>query len=619
MGKKAPAPPPDYTAQKNQIRKSVEAQYRKQADDYNKAVADYNVSLGNYSNQFDTLSSDIGGLSYTDLYDDPTTAENENPYSGFETQVKDLGNAINNLSFNQERPYFAPSAGSEYGTIGIQNIPTLNTVNRNQYDNLARRAGGLRGNLNQLMSDRRAEEDRVREFRNRALADIVSKGSVIGNLDISDEAQMDLATSDLARMDADRVAFNSPILAQMYPSGFSQVQSQISGLGDTLQTLRDQRAAEQTRIADYKTGLQGQADEFRNRLSNLTIADETQMSDLLKDIDAKGRDVSRFSSVLPYDFAGESGDLHDLYQNTRDLERDRADELQRINRATQGFVDSARQAERSAEGGNIYSAAALDRIDDTLRDVNADIAGFSSVLPTDFTGVTGSLTDAGTALAALRERRTGALDDILSQIVGATGDLPNVAAHDQAGLDDLTKRLTAVGSELGQFSGGRVGGISDQLTAAQGTIDTRLEELASTRADLEAQAQSLMNDINNAQFYAADDLGEGRGRFDTLSQEVELYNAQQALDELKTVEDRLNSERARLERDAEAVTARERLARDDVIASLRNPTGVPQFDMLTDTDPITLQRYLALLRGEEEEELPVAGIPSAFSRNVLVS
>ena len=128
-----------------------------------------------------------------------------------------------------------------------------------------------------------------------------------------------------------------------------------------------------------------------------------------------------------------------------------------------------------------------------------------------------------------------------------------------------------------------------------------------------------MNDINNAQFYAADDLGEGRGRFDTLSQEVELYNAQQALDELKTVEDRLNSERARLERDAEAVTARERLARDDVIASLRNPTGVPQFDMLTDTDPITLQRYLALLRGEEEEELPVAGIPSAFSRNVLVS
>ena len=48
MGKSRPAPPPDYTAEKREIREATEADYATRAADYNTAVINYNTALSGY-------------------------------------------------------------------------------------------------------------------------------------------------------------------------------------------------------------------------------------------------------------------------------------------------------------------------------------------------------------------------------------------------------------------------------------------------------------------------------------------------------------------------------------------------------------------------------------------
>ena len=125
-----------------------------------------------------------------------------------------------------------------------------------------------------------------------------------------------------------------------------------------------------------------------------------------------------------------------------------------------------------------------------------------------------------------------------------------------------------------------------------------------------------MEQINNASFYATDDLTSNQSSAEQLQAEVELYKANQAMDEINTLMNRLNSERGRLERDAENVAARERIAREDILSTI-GESGVPEFQNYGRTEPITLEQYLALLASEEET--PTSGtLPSAFSRNLGV-
>ena len=48
MGKSSPALPPDYTAEKREIREATEADYATRAADYNTAVNNYNTALSGY-------------------------------------------------------------------------------------------------------------------------------------------------------------------------------------------------------------------------------------------------------------------------------------------------------------------------------------------------------------------------------------------------------------------------------------------------------------------------------------------------------------------------------------------------------------------------------------------
>lgn len=617
MAKSPPAPPPDYTAEKNQIRLATEADYQKKADTYNEAVTGYNNSLSNYGNTYNSLSGDIGGLTYSDLYDDPNTAANENPYAGFNTQLGNLTNNLGGLDFSLAKPTFNSSVGSEYGTIGITNIPDLLQLNTNKYDNLTNNISGLSGTLSDLKRQRETEVSRINDYRNKGLGSLAGFSTQLGQLGIADENQMNQLERDLSALNVGRTSFSSPILNQMFPDGFTQFDSQYSGLTQGLGDLRGQRQTELSRIEDYERGLLTDADAYRNTLGGLTIADETGIENLIGQIEDRNRQAGRFSSELGFDFSQETGELSDLLRNVNQLSGERQDELTRVERAERDYLNQARALEGSAETGSIYSASGIDALEDQLRDLRQNIGGFTSQLDYDFGDTTSALGDTDVALASLNEQRQEALDSILSSITGASGSaLSDLDAYDETGMRNLASQLTDAGGDLSRFSGGRVSDISGQLDTAAGAIETRMNELTEARNALEERAQALLEQVNNASYYGTDDLGSNQGEFDALNAEVELYNAQQALDEIQSAQDRLNTERQRLEQDAEAVAERDRIGKEDILSAV-GASGVPEFQDFSQIDPVTLQAYMQMLADQEEEEYGNTLAPSAFAQNVM--
>jgi hypothetical protein len=422
---------------------------------------------------------------------------------------------------------------------------------------------------------------------------------------------------DLSALNVGRTSFSSPILNQMYPDGFTQFDSQYSGLTQGLGDLRTQRQNELDRINTYEQGLISDADAYRGTLGGLTIANETGINDLIGQIEDRNRQAGRFSSELGFDFNQETGELSDLLRDVNQLSGERQDELSRISRAERDYLNQARALEGSAETGSIYSAAGIDALEDQLRDLRQNIGGFTSQLDYDFGDSTGAMNDTDVALASLNEQRQDALDSILSQITGASGSaLSGLEAYDETGMRNLASQLTDAGGELSRFSGGRVGDISGQLDTAAGAIETRMNELTEARNALETRAQALLEQVNNASYYGTDDLGGNQGEFDALNAEVELYNAQQALDEIQSAQDRLNSERQRLEQDAEAVAERDRIGKEDILSTV-GASGVPEFQDFSQVDPITLQAYMQMLADQEEEEFANSVSPSAFAQNVM--
>ena len=615
-GNPTPPPPPDYTQEKRELRLATEADYQTKADAYNQSVADYNQALSGFSANIGNTGSTIGGLTMRDLYDDPTTDVNENQYGGLSSALTGYRNNLSGLNA-PTRPIFDSVIQSEYGPISISNIPTLNDMNTNMYNNLNSQVGSLTTSLNDLKQSRASEENKIRNFRNALLGDASNYSTSLGQMGIADMNQMNQLERDINALNTRRNNFSSSILDQLYPSGFNEVDTRVSGLTSGLADLRGQRQTELDRISAYESGLLSDVDAYRDRLGGLTIADADAISGLQDDIAARQRQAGRFSSELGFDFADELGELYDVNRGVTNLSRDRQTELDRITATQEQMLANARAAEAAAEGGNIYSAAGIDAVSDRVRDLRGDISGFSSVLPFDFSNANAPLTDAEVALADLTSRRAAALDEIQSGISGATTGMTNAELYDEAAINEARAALQASQGSLAPFSGGRVGDIQSQIATGLTQVDSRMAELEAARAEIETRAQALMEQVNNASFYSTGDLSGNLASAEALQAEVDLYAAQNALDEITTTMNRLQSEKQRLEIDAENVAAREAQGRQDILSTV-GASGVPEFQNYATSSPMTMEQYLALIASGDDTETITGRSPTAFSQNMGV-
>jgi hypothetical protein len=611
----APPPPPDYTKEKKQVRLDTEKAYKKKADAYNKEVDAYNAQLTDFNKKYGSFSNTIGGLDMSSFWDDPTTAQNENMYGSYLKDLTNLKNSLGGLNFNTDKPIFDSSIDSEYGTVSITNIPTLSKINSNLYNTLTGGFDSLIGDLKGLNTDRTNEIQRINDFRQGILGNIEDYNVGLGQMGIADLNQMNALERNLQSLNRQRQGFTSALMGQLYPNGFEQFDSLYSGVNQGLTDLRGQRTAEEKRISDYEKAILGYADEYGGMLSNYDITNADEMNALQKLIDARQKEAGRFSSELGFDFSQELADLYDVETGLGKLQGDRTKELNRIQQAQNDYLASARAIEQAAEGGSIYSKAGLDAIGDRIRDLNQDIGGFSSLLNYDFSNTNSAIADASTALAGLNEKRQSELDKILAGITGQTEGLSGIDLYNQDEFDTRRQALKDLELQLSPFSGGRVNEIQTSLDTGVGQIDTKLKELADYRNNLEQRAQTLMETVNNASYYATGDLSGSQSDYDAIQAEAELYNAQQAMDEIDAIMGRLNSERQRLEVDAENVDARQLAATEDLNV---NPlSGLPQFQNLSQIDPMTFEEFYQLYGNPNEEEALAAYINSPFSQNVI--
>ena len=101
-----------------------------------------------------------------------------------------------------------------------------------------------------------------------------------------------------------------------------------------------------------------------------------------------------------------------------------------------------------------------------------------------------------------------------------------------------------------------------------------------------------------------------------MQEQVDLYNAKQALDEIDRITDELNRQKNVLASDEANVALRKQQELADILGTV-GTSGMPEFGDFSTTEPITLEQYLAMLGGEEEEYPSNLMLPGTFGTNVI--
>ena len=595
----------------------------------------YEDTLSGYQDSYNNFSSDIlgqvGGLSYDDsaikdsINNLRTGRTNEQTrIDNFRDQLGGFNTSYSNALLTGQLDDFAGSNPNE--ALNIEDIDQLNTLQRlidTQQDSAAdfdslldfdfsrelRGLGETEGSIGDILRDRTTELSRIETAQNQALKNANSLNRFASGLGIADIESMNDLGFDIEDFNTGVNDFESRLDFDFSPA---------TGVADTAQaTLNDlirDRGLEQTRISEYGDTLGGFATQYGDDLSGYNIANIEEMDALQDAIDAQQQDASRFSSELDFDFGNQLDDLSGVESDLGQLYLDRSIEQGRISDAERDYGRLATSIDRLADTQGIYSLSGIDELQGELDELNTGINDFESLLDFDFSGTDEARGQAQTDLTGLYDTRRDELDAILNPIAGISSGAAGLELYDETGMRDARGELSDLDFALARFSGGRVGDIQTGIDDGIGAIDTRLGELEDYRGTLEANAQGLLDSVTDNSYYRVDDLTDDLGLYDTQLEEAELYNANIAMDELDSIQQRLYGERNRLEQDAANVASRRTSDQESLAAGL-NEFGIPQFDNLSQVDPRSIAEYMAMLDEEEEEEFTLN--PNAFSSNVL--
>ena len=582
----------------------------------------YEDQLADLQRSYDTFSSDIlnqtGGLNFdsSGITNAITGLRNER-----DTEQTRIDNFANTLG---------TTAGTYADNLSGYNITNLDDLNNlqglidaqqdaamdfdseldfdfsKQLQSLGQTEAGVQG----LLDDRSDELDRISDAERKALRTATSLDRFSDSLGIADIDSMNQLGYDLEDFNTGIGDFES-----LLDFDFSEANTKAAEAQAALEGLRTARTAELDRIDQFGNDLTGFASQYGTDLGGYDISNIDEMNALQELIDARQKEARNFDSELDFDFEAQLRNLGDVEGDLGDLFLERQLEEGRIEDAQRDYLRTAQSLDRLADSTGIYSKAGIDALQEDLDNLNADIGGFTSLLDFDFGDTQEFRDQAGTDIADLYSRRGEALDAINNPISGISEGAAGLELYDETGMRDARGELSDLNRDLARYSGGRVDEIQGNVDTAMGEIDTRLEELNTYRNELETKAQGLLEQVNNATYYGLGDLEGDLGSLDAQQAEIELYNAQVAMDELDQLQDRLYGERNRLEQDAQNVASRRSSAQEALLNAL-NAFGLPQFDSLSQIDPMSMEQFMAMIQNQEEEE-DFSQNPNAFSSNVI--
>lgn len=574
------------------------------AQNYNAAVTNYNNQLSNYAGQIANLGGTLNGL----------TIKDDEKFGDISQQIANLSTTLAQNNFNESRPDFMSTVQSPYGAVQVD-APSLTNINEGLRGSLADQLREYQAKLGTLQTQRKAEEDRISSFASSLLTKSGDASSRLGGVTIADKNQLDDLRRTLDSLENERRSFSSSILDEFTPAGFSQFDGGIGTNRSKLNDLFSQRTAEEDRIKQFQQELEGQFDTFNGELGGITIADLNKINDLQTRIDSSQLGASRFSSALGYNFNSPLTRLQELEDKLGGIRNQRTNEEARIKAAQEQALYTAQDLQAQLGSANTYDRTLLDSLKNTLTTARNRIGGFSSSLPFSFDDATGRFGQVETTIQDLLTQRQAKLDELTGKAGALTSGVGEIALQNE---DQLKKKLTEaqqLQQLFGSYSGNDLQDERDALGGAYNAAQARLNELYDKRSSLETDAQGLLGKVNAQSFYELANLDDPRGELKALQDQVGLFKANSAQDELASILARLDGEKTRLETDAKNVAERDNAGAPEINDWLMNGQ-IPS--------TMTPEQYMQLLTlmGQRDAQTGqnnyYANTPTSFSRNLGV-
>ncbi len=663
---KAPPPPPDYSQQKIQFQNQQNQIYQQQADQYNKLANSFNSNLSTFGNSLNGLTSQLSGLTIKDgdkidslsnslrglldqadnqqtirLRDPPAQTNTPNTPAlpnlgggmatngagtaygdanywlrqfnqGSQTQQQSPvdGSFLGITSFDLARPDFQRVVTSPYGNESVSlNVPNLVNPNLDLGKSYLDTINNSLAKLDALRQQRTAETDRYTGFKNTLMGDLSGLKSRAGQLTYGDAAGMAGLEAELNALKTRAGGFTSALASELGPIDLAGA-DEITGV---LTNLRNQRAADQERIKGFGTSFFDTLDSARSRLAGLDISKLDDIRGLDNEIDTAARNARRFSSALPYDFGGALSEYEDINAKVDQLYAQRSAEEARIAAERQRLSGLADALTSQANTTDSLNYGGLQALRDQLNQARTSASGFNSLLPADFSAGLASLSAAEQALNSRFSERAARIGE-LDALAAAPGQgLADIPLQNEA---ELRARIEAAQSGLQGLQGLSGPELAAIRAKYQGTItgaNSRLTELATKRQQIEQQAREALSRIRAKQFYTKDDVTGEQGSLSSISDQIALYNAQQALDELDSIEGYLSQQRGRIDADlgnGQNVAAREKAdVQDDLDAF-----GNLRFREYRGPTQMSEEQYAQFLNAKRQIPNLTANDFSAFAR-----
>jgi len=664
-GPKAPPPPPDYSPQRDQYVKSVNAGRAEQAADYNAAIDFFNKQLSGKAGSIKDIGSALSGL---DIDYDP---ENLSSYS---TQIDNLEDLIENfisgdvsgfdaytvpppppeptggissggdpaLAFLDSPKYQniagttaalneaqVPSltydafglpvnpgysaTGNSYGQAVALNTPNLSELNLAQANKFLQDLAEYEAMINSLESGRSAEESRIKDYFGGYVDDFNNYDIDVAYDPLSTDFDKYMAMIGKAQNELG--GFESKL---DFSGSQADAQKELDELMGIIQGRQDEKTAEQDRISGFGTDIDTRLGTLRDEIDALGIADVEDVSAYNDRLGAIRDEIKGFDSDLDFNFSGDQATAFELEDAISALQDKRSSELARIEEFRNQYEDALTSGAKNVGRMNEYDLFALEDAQSNLDNFKKDISGFESELDFDFSDLLAGADDPQAVIDALMSDRNTKLAKEQSDVDALLEQISGVSDFDESAMNRLKDNLIDELADLNRYTGG-VGDNQDSIEGGLDSIDTLLDALAGTRGGIESEALEALQGYRDQDFNTLDDVTAAEDIMNAILGKSEKYKATQAQDELDLIAALLGDERTRLQGDVDAVAAREETGAESV-EPLLDAYGNLLFPSVADgqQDIVTeeaLQAYLAQL--DDEDDIENTQYQSGFARNLL--
>lgn len=542
------------------------------------------------------------------------------------SNLNSLYNKLSNAGLGEYDKLYKDAAKQfeDYRTQAESFKSNYENYNPNQQAQLLQR---LQAELTGYKTAHDTEAQRVKSFQDSITNQLDQYQNAIGGLGIADDKAMGNYGRYLDTLQQQMGRFSSELGVNW--DNQNAVMGQLRG---QLTDLGTKRAAEQKRIDDFRQQFGLDISGLSNDIDTAGINDASKIDALRKRYGTLADQLAGFKSDLNPQLGTLANQLGREQTDLDSLSNKRTQALMKLENEVAQMQAQAKQSERdlvgmdtSVDGANYRDLTALNNLRQQIAqkqqlagDWRSELAKLQERATTMGYDGTDALAKAKASLdnlggdkgyssllseiTGMQTKRQGELDTINTTLSGLQGKVKDAPIQSETDLKNYLTDLSKQLSGLSAYTGNDITTMSKGYNDAITSVNDKLTQLATKRGEIEKQAQTMLKRMNETSYYNLGNLdGEKKG-MDDIKATIELYNAQQAMDELDAMTKRLTGERQRIETDLQKAQAAQQ-GEANWVNQQNQQTNQPSFGTGPNGLPLTEAEYLALIQQRKQKEL----------------